>query len=117
MNQPNKEERSSAEAGEKRAWAKENIVRSHTYPTQCGQMGVPGIERCASRTFSLLIRGGSRMRERRSYGSVRGAVSDDCPYRDSQTRCAFGSAATRNAEDEKAAGECGAQQYRETERE
>jgi len=30
---------------------------------------------------SSLIRGGSRMRESRSYGSVRGAISDGRPYR------------------------------------
>jgi hypothetical protein len=37
MNQTNKEERSSAEAGEKRAWAKENIVSFNTHPTPCGE--------------------------------------------------------------------------------
>ncbi len=36
MNQTNKEERFSAEPGEKRARAKENIVQSNTSPTQCG---------------------------------------------------------------------------------
>jgi hypothetical protein len=30
---------------------------------------------------SSLIQGGSRMRESRSYGSVRGAISDGRPYR------------------------------------
>ena len=37
MNQPNKEERSSAEAGEKRARAKENITQSNMSPTQSGE--------------------------------------------------------------------------------
>ena len=37
MNQTNKEERSSAEPGEKRVRAKENIVQSNTNPTQCGK--------------------------------------------------------------------------------
>jgi hypothetical protein len=37
MNQANKEERSSAEPGERRARAKENIDPSHTHPTQCGE--------------------------------------------------------------------------------
>ena|SRR5437899_2084146 len=32
MNQPNNEEFSSAEAGEGRVWAKENIVQSNTSP-------------------------------------------------------------------------------------
>ena len=36
MNQTNKEERSSAEPGEKRVRAKENIVQLNTRPTQCG---------------------------------------------------------------------------------
>ena len=38
MNQTNKEERSSAEPGEKRAWAKESIVSFNTRPTQCGEI-------------------------------------------------------------------------------
>jgi hypothetical protein len=49
MNQTNKEERSSAEPGERRARAKENIVRPNTHPTQCRDgWSVPRIERCAS---------------------------------------------------------------------
>jgi hypothetical protein len=48
MNQTNKEERSSAEPGEKRARAKENIVQSDTSPTQRGAVSVPRIARCAS---------------------------------------------------------------------
>jgi len=36
VNQPNKEERSSAEDGEGRAQTKENIARSNTSPTQSG---------------------------------------------------------------------------------
>ena len=52
MNQTNKEERSSAEPGEKRVRAKENIVQPNTSPTQCGEVGVPRIERCASSSIS-----------------------------------------------------------------
>src|SRR6185437_10121572 len=37
MNQTNKEERSSAEPGEKRVRAKENIVQPNTHPTQSGE--------------------------------------------------------------------------------
>jgi hypothetical protein len=37
MNQASKEERSSAEPGERRARAKENIVPSNTQPTRCGE--------------------------------------------------------------------------------
>src|ERR1700680_606273 len=46
MNQPNKEKRSSAEAGEKRARAKENIVQPNTHPTQSGgrvSQGLSGV--------------------------------------------------------------------------
>jgi hypothetical protein len=46
MNQTNKEERSSAEPGEKRARAKENIVSFNTCPTQCGALSVSRTERC-----------------------------------------------------------------------
>ena len=37
VNLSNKEEQSSAEIGEGRAQAKENIVPSNTHPTQCGK--------------------------------------------------------------------------------
>jgi hypothetical protein len=52
MNQANKEERSSAEPGEKRARAKENIVPSDTSPTQRGEVRVPRIARCASSSIA-----------------------------------------------------------------
>jgi hypothetical protein len=38
MNQTNKEEQSSAESGEKRARAKENIVQPNTSPTLRGEI-------------------------------------------------------------------------------
>jgi len=41
LNQTNKEERSSAEPGEKRARAKENIVQSDTSPTCQSRMKIP----------------------------------------------------------------------------
>ena len=40
-NQTNKEERSSAEPGEKRVRAMENIVQPNTNPTQSGERGCP----------------------------------------------------------------------------
>src|ERR1700719_2336400 len=52
MNQTNKEERSSAETGEKRVRAKENIVQSDTSPTQCGEVSVLRIVRCASSSIA-----------------------------------------------------------------
>src|SRR4029079_15431576 len=50
MNQTNKEERSSAEPGEKRVRAKENIVQPNTHPTQCGKgvsQGLDGVRKAA----------------------------------------------------------------------
>jgi RNA-directed DNA polymerase len=50
MNQPNKEEQSSAEVGEGRARAKENIVPSNTSPTQSGErvsQGLSGVRQAA----------------------------------------------------------------------
>src|SRR5262244_1508672 len=43
MNQPNNEDLSSAEVGEGRAWAKENIVLSNTSPTQSGKRVSQGL--------------------------------------------------------------------------
>ena len=42
VNQPNKGWKLSAEVGEGRAQAVENIVQSHMLPTQCGKPHVPG---------------------------------------------------------------------------
>ena len=50
VNQPNKEEQSSTEAGEGRAQTKENIVQSHMYPTQSGKrmsQGLHGVRQAA----------------------------------------------------------------------
>src|SRR6202171_1791649 len=50
MNQPNKEDLSSAEVGEGRARAKENIAQSHTSPTQSGErvsQGLRGVRQAA----------------------------------------------------------------------
>src|SRR5450631_3781739 len=52
MNQPNKEGQPSAEAGEGRARAKENIVQSNTSPTQSGErvpQGLRGVRQAAKR--------------------------------------------------------------------
>ncbi len=43
MNQPNKEEQSSAEDGDKRARAKENNVQPNTSPTQSGERVSQGL--------------------------------------------------------------------------
>ncbi len=52
MNQTNKEERSSAEPGEKRVRAKENIVQPNTNPTQSGErvsQGLSGVREAAKK--------------------------------------------------------------------
>src|ERR1700692_3504265 len=62
MNQTNKEERSSAETGEKRVRAKENIVLSNTNPTQSGtrvSQGLHGVRqaaKCPLRRYPSTIR-------------------------------------------------------------
>src|SRR5260370_24489552 len=51
VNQPNNEERSSAEAGEGRAQTKESTVQSHIRPTQSGNRmshGLHGVRQAAS---------------------------------------------------------------------
>ena len=52
MNQTNHEERSSAEPGEKRVRAKENIVQPNTSPTQSGErvsQGLSGVREAAKK--------------------------------------------------------------------
>ena len=93
MNQPNKGKIILAEVGEGRARAKENIVPSYTSPTQRGRTRVPGIERCAASRQVSLCRHYPRQEPyalTRSYGSVRGAISDGRPYRDTTQKLRIG---------------------------
>jgi len=55
MNQPNKEERSSAEAGEKRARTKENIIQPHTSPTQSGERVSQGLNGVREAGAAMLV--------------------------------------------------------------
>jgi hypothetical protein len=79
----NKAERSAAEPVEPRAEAKGNASQQSTGRMQSRVRVTQALERirhdpsCAVRT-----RGGSRMRESCTYGSVRGALSNERPYRD-----------------------------------
>src|SRR5215469_18056276 len=60
LNQANKEERSSAEFGEKRVRAKENIIQPNTSPTQSGErvsQGLNGVREAARKG----VRNGSRL--------------------------------------------------------
>ena len=83
MNQPNKEEGSSAEAGEKRARAKENICLIPHRPDTVRGTRVPGIQQCGRvTTFLAPSPRWEPYALTRSYGSVRGAISDGRPYRD-----------------------------------
>ena len=83
----NKAERSAAEPVERRAEAKGNARQQSMLWTQCQDERVTGagsMRTVASRR-SVWTRGGSRMRESRTYGSVRGALSNERPYRDPRT--------------------------------
>src|SRR6202048_4767881 len=80
MKPPNKAGRPAAEAVERRAEAKENANRCRTCRTQCRESVSPTPER-EGRPEPSRIRGGSRMQESCPYGSVRGAPSNGCPYR------------------------------------
>src|SRR6266566_9076315 len=78
----NNAERSAAEPVEPRAGAKGNAEQHSTCRAQY---------RCHRRwsaygKFAVNTRGGSRMRESRTYGSVRGALSNERPYRDRSAR-------------------------------
>src|SRR5271157_5429623 len=82
MNRPNKESQLSAEGGEGSPRIKENASPTHTSPTQSGEHVTQGLAGARQASFDASIQDKSRMREIRSYGSVRGASGDRCPYRD-----------------------------------
>ena len=65
MNQPNNEGLLSAEVGEGRAQAEENIVHSHMHPTQSGKrmsQGLRGVWQAARFSLPPCILSKSRMR-------------------------------------------------------
>jgi hypothetical protein len=71
MNQTNKEERSSAEPGEKRVRAKENIVQPNTNPTQSGERVSQGLEESTyRRPMGGHARWASRRWKTRSYSKL-----------------------------------------------
>ena len=80
MKPTNKAERSVAEPVEPRAGAKGNANRQSTYRAQYRASVSQALERV--RQVRRYTQGGSRMRESRLYGSVRGALSNERPYRD-----------------------------------
>ncbi len=77
----NKAERSAAEPVERRAKAKGNAGQQSTHRAQY-RVRVAQALACIRRIIAVDTRGGSRMRESCTYGSVRGAPSNGRPYRD-----------------------------------
>src|SRR3981081_3765841 len=85
MNHSNKIEQSMAESEEGRPLIKEHIHQSSTRPPPTGTRGSQGLAGCGKRAL-IACRQSSEIRavcaNERSYGSVRGAISNDRPYRD-----------------------------------
>src|ERR1700719_2206580 len=82
---PSKAERSAAEPVEPRAGTKGNANQQHSGRTQSREtvtQVLARIRQTARQRLPSLTRGRSRMRESRTYGSVRGAGSNLRPYRD-----------------------------------
>ena len=75
----NKAERSGAEPVESRAEAKGNAGQQSTHRAQYRERVLAHIRQ---HIVAVDTRGGSRMRESCTYGSVRGAPSNGRPYRD-----------------------------------
>ena len=84
MKPANKTEQSVAEPVERRAGTKGNADQQSTCRTQSRVSVLQALERIRKVQNALPsnTRGGSRMRESRTYGSVRGALSNERPYRD-----------------------------------
>jgi hypothetical protein len=83
MKRANKTEQSVAEPVERRAGTKGNVDQQSTCRTQSRISVSQALERIRKVRNALPsnTRGGSRMRESRTYGSVRGALSNERPYR------------------------------------
>jgi hypothetical protein len=77
----NKTERSAAELVEPRVGTKGNADQQSTHRTQSRASVSQELERIRQVT-AVNTRGGSRMRESRPYGSVRGARGNSRPYRE-----------------------------------
>ena len=78
----NKAERSAAESVERRAETKGNVDQQSTRRTQRRISVSQMLARIRQHIVAVDTRGGSRMRESRTYGSVRGARGNSRPYRD-----------------------------------
>jgi len=86
MKPANEVERSVEKSVERRAEAKGNASQQSTFRAQNREDASQALERIRQRARDSALpshtRGGSRMRESRTYGSVRGALSNERPYRD-----------------------------------
>ena len=85
----NKAERSAAEPVERRAGAEGNVCQNRAHRAQnrnCASQVLARIRQASKNVSPSHTRGGSRMRESRPYGSVRGALSNGRPYRDPHSR-------------------------------
>ena len=91
MKRANKAERSAAESVEPRAGAEGNASQQSTRRAQNRKSVSHALEsiRQANTGLPSSTRGGSRMRESRLYGSVRGALSNGRPYRERPRRSAI----------------------------
>src|SRR6266496_3252440 len=81
----NKAERSAAEPVERRAGAKGNANQQSTDRAQnraTVSQALERIRKAATAASPSHTQGGSRVREFRSHGSVRGAAGNSRPYRD-----------------------------------
>jgi hypothetical protein len=81
MKPTNKADRSAAEPVERRAETKGNADQQSTRRTQ-SRASVSQALDCMRQALAVWTRGRSRMRESCTYGSVRGALSNERPYRD-----------------------------------
>ena len=77
----NKAGANAAEPVEPRAGTKGNADQQSTRRTQSRVSVSQALERIRQ-VVAVWTRGGSRMRESRTYGSVRGTLSNGRPYRD-----------------------------------
>jgi hypothetical protein len=79
------EESAAAESVEQRTGTKGNAARQSTHRTQCRACVSQTLDRMRQ-AFAVWTRGRSRVRESRMHGSVRGALSNERPYRDRQAK-------------------------------
>ena len=78
----NKAERSAAEPVERRAETKGNAGQQRTRRAQYRISVSKMLARIRQHIVAVDTQGGNRMRESCTYGSVRGALSNERPYRD-----------------------------------